>query len=250
MASSFLPQALVNLCRESGRSENDLVILAEGNAAVCLGDTQWVTTSGSRLSTLGLDDVVATKPEAILAAVESGCSAEDWARVTAAERTSSEQVPSIESPMHAVAAALTGAAWTLHTHPTALLGLLTTDEWEFFAETPLFPDQIVVCGPSMCPLPYVDPGRTLAEATWRVLSEFHLTKGSWPKVLLMANHGMLAIGASAEEAFNITAMTVKAARVWTAAASMGIPRGLSTTDAARIDSRPDEQHRRRALGGG
>ena len=68
--------------------------------------------------------------------------------------------------------------------------------------------------------------------------------GDPPKVVYLANHGLIALGESALEVVQITSMADKAARILLAALAAGTPRFLSAADVARIDSRPDEAYRR------
>jgi len=69
-----------------------------------------------------------------------------------------------------------------------------------------------------------------------------------PKVILMQNHGLIALGRTAQQVENITAMAVKAARVLLGAYALGGPRFLTARDVARIHTRPDELYRRRVSG--
>jgi ribulose-5-phosphate 4-epimerase/fuculose-1-phosphate aldolase len=66
-------------------------------------------------------------------------------------------------------------------------------------------------------------------------------------VLFLRNHGIFALGASRDEVLQITEMAVKVATVLQAAVAAGGPVFLTDAQADRIDSRPDEHHRRRAL---
>jgi ribulose-5-phosphate 4-epimerase/fuculose-1-phosphate aldolase len=68
-------------------------------------------------------------------------------------------------------------------------------------------------------------------------------------VVLLANHGMVAIGETAGDVFEITQMTDKAARIFLAAGAAGVVEPLSAAAVRRIDTRPDEDFRRRALRG-
>jgi ribulose-5-phosphate 4-epimerase/fuculose-1-phosphate aldolase len=64
----------------------------------------------------------------------------------------------------------------------------------------------------------------------------------------MQNHGFIALGRTALEVENITAMYVKAARVLLGSYALGGPHFLSSTDVARIHTRPDELYRRKEWG--
>ena len=65
---------------------------------------------------------------------------------------------------------------------------------------------------------------------------------------MMENHGVFALGGTAQEVLNITQMLVKTCRVLTGTLAGGGPRFLSHEHVARIDQRPDELARRRGFG--
>jgi rhamnose utilization protein RhaD (predicted bifunctional aldolase and dehydrogenase) len=157
------------------------------------------------------------------------------------------RVATIEAALHAVASIVTGCAWTAHTHPTAVTGLLSSDAGRLFAEHPLFPDQIVVTGTSALHVPYTDPGLPLARAFRAALEDYAARTGRWPRLVLLANHGMVALGRTANEVFEITRMTDKSARIFAVAAAAGTVIPLSAEAVERIDTRPDEEYRRRVL---
>ena len=71
-----------------------------------------------------------------------------------------------------------------------------------------------------------------------------------PKLILLRNHGMVALGQTADEVLRITAMAVKTARIIIGAYAVGGPRFLTPEDVARIDTRPDEHYRQRVLAQG
>ncbi len=58
---------------------------------------------------------------------------------------------------------------------------------------------------------------------------------------MMQNHGLIALGRTAQEVENITAMAVKAARVLLGTYALGGPHFLSPAAVDRIHTRPDER---------
>jgi rhamnose utilization protein RhaD (predicted bifunctional aldolase and dehydrogenase) len=112
----------------------------------------------------------------------------------------------------------------------------------------LFPDEIVVCGPAPAYVPYTDPGLPLARAVWQAIDHYIDEWREPPKVILMQNHGFIALGQSAREVQNITAMYVKTARILSGTYAVGGPRFMTPADVARIHTRPDEDYRKRAFG--
>jgi len=64
----------------------------------------------------------------------------------------------------------------------------------------------------------------------------------------MQNHGLIALGRTAQQVESITAMAVKAARVLLGTYILGGPHFLAAEAVARIHTRPDELYRRKLLG--
>ena len=112
----------------------------------------------------------------------------------------------------------------------------------------LFPDEIVYCGPAPVYLSYTDPGVPLACAVRRAIAAHLDEHGENPKVILLQNHGLFALGKTASEVENITAMYVKTARVILGAYALDGPHFMGAEAVARIHTRPDELFRREAWG--
>ena len=106
---------------------------------------------------------------------------------------------------------------------------------------------MVVCGPAPAVVPYVDPGFALARAVQAELERYTDLHGGPPKLLLLENHGLVALGQSAREVLNITLMADKWARTLLGTYALGGPRFLPRSEVARIDARLDEHYRRARL---
>lgn len=132
-----------------------------------------------------------------------------------------------------------------HTHPVVVNQLLCSQHAETFAKRRLFPDEVVLCGPESVFVPYVDPGLPLAQAIRERTRAYMDKHGEAPKVILLANHGMIALGENTTDALNITLMCVKAAKILTGAYAVGEPQFLSDEIVHHIYFRPDEIYRRR-----
>jgi ribulose-5-phosphate 4-epimerase/fuculose-1-phosphate aldolase len=63
----------------------------------------------------------------------------------------------------------------------------------------------------------------------------------------LQNHGLIALGASAEAVKAATFMTVKAAQIYLGAVPLGGPTFLTAEQIDRIANRLDEHYRQRAL---
>ncbi len=68
-----------------------------------------------------------------------------------------------------------------------------------------------------------------------------------PKVILLRNHGLIAIGPSPAAVKATTLMADKTARIFTNSAALGGPTFITDEDIRRIDTRLDEAYRQRVL---
>lgn len=246
--------ALVDLSRSLGDPVADLAILGEGNTSAGLADgTFLVKASGVSLRDAAAADFVSLDRRAVLELIDdTGLSEHDTPGLTQRLKQASTdpggRVPSIETMLHALALEQDGVTYVGHTHPTAVNGLLCSDRAQELVQ-PLFPDQVVVCGRHALLVPYAEPGLPLGRTVRDGLRDHLDRHGKAPKLIYLGNHGIVALGASATEVLQITAMAVKAARVLQLTLSVGRPQPLSPATADLLDNRPDEIHRRRVLAG-
>lgn len=240
---------LVEMSAELGLPDRDLAILGEGNTSTRAdADTFWVKASGVQLGRAGRDGFVRVRFAPILAALD-GRPLNDTALKELLKTATAEgqRLPSIETFLHALCLQQQGVQFVGHTHPSIAVGLLSGQHSRELFSGALFPDQIVVLGPAMAYVPYADPGLPLALATQQAIGEFLDHHQRTPKVLLMENHGAIALGSTAQEVLNITQMLVKTCRILAHSLAAGGPRFLSPTQVERIDKRPDELARRKTF---
>jgi len=249
--SESVLQALVEMSRKLGRPERDLVILGEGNtSALCDDGTFWVKASGAQLPSIEASGFVHMNLDAVCALVDlDGLSDDQLKAALEAAKTDPSKLarPSTEVAFHALALTEGGARFVGHTHPVAVNALACSVALPEAISGRLFPDEIVVCGPAPVYVPYVDPGLPLSKAIRSALRSYANEWGRLPKVVLMQNHGLIALGDSPEEVDNITAMFVKTCRILAGAYAFGGPHFLSEKQAERIHTRPDEAYRRERL---
>jgi rhamnose utilization protein RhaD (predicted bifunctional aldolase and dehydrogenase) len=156
--------------------------------------------------------------------------------------------PSVETVLHAICLSLEGVNFVGHTHPTAVNALTCSAAFETAVSGRIFPDEIVLCGPASVVVPYTDPGVPLARQVRSLIDQYLDEYREVPKVILMQNHGLIALGRTAQQVENITAMAVKAARVLLGTYALGGPRFMTHRAVQRIHTRPDELYRRKILG--
>jgi rhamnose utilization protein RhaD (predicted bifunctional aldolase and dehydrogenase) len=239
--------ALLKLSRELGRQELSLAILGEGNVSARLGeDTFIVKASGCSLATLQEQDLVHCNMKPLLPLLDKmDLTDEEIERALLACRIDTKsQKPSIETLFHVYLLGLTGVEFIAHTHPQTVNQILCSPMARDFAEHRLCPDQIVYCGVASVFVPYTDPGLPLARAIRAQTESFLSRYQDTPQTVLLENHGLIALGRTAQAVLAATLMMEKSARIFVGAASLGGPKFLDDVSARRIARRPDEEYRR------
>jgi rhamnose utilization protein RhaD (predicted bifunctional aldolase and dehydrogenase) len=252
MPADQVLEQLVAMSRRLGDPALDYAILGEGNTSARIdADTFWVKASGAEMRTIGAGGFVQVRFAGVLSILETEdlSDAEVKARLEAARVDPEAKArPSVETVLHALALQLDGVSFVGHTHPTAVNALLCSQKVEEAIAGRLFPDEIVYCGPAPVYIPYTDPGVPLARAVRAEINRYLDEYRETPKVILMQNHGLIALGKTASEVENVTAMYVKTARVILGAYALGGPLFMSAEAVARIHTRPDELYRRQEWG--
>jgi ribulose-5-phosphate 4-epimerase/fuculose-1-phosphate aldolase len=134
-----------------------------------------------------------------------------------------------------------------HTHTVSINHFLCSQHGAKPFKRHIAPDVIIVCGRHIASVPYINPGFELAKAVQAELRRFKALHGYPPKLLLMENHGPVALGQNAKEVLNIMLMADKWAKMLTGAYQVGGPKFLAEQAADAIDKRLDEGVRRREL---
>lgn len=241
---------LLALTRTLGRPERDLVILAEGNTSERLTDGRLVVkASGARMRDATAEDFVVAEVEPLAALIADPAATQDdlTAALDAGVVDGRRRRGSIETlvhvAVHAVAPAAYPAGFVAHTHPTEVVGLLASTYAEDAFARAAYSDEAVVLGTPLF-VPYAQPGLDLGRVYLQCLREYADREGALPRLVLLANHGIVAIAPTAEGADGITEMAVKAAAVRRIAYSVGGLAPLSTEAVAKFVARGDVTERR------
>lgn len=242
---------LVALSRSLGDPAKDLVILAEGNVSKRIDPSSIaIKTSGSYMSRSVAEDFVVTEIAPIMQMVDdtSATQADLSAVLDAGDGGGKRRSASIETLVHAVVHSLAPATFVGHTHPTPVVALLASvhaatafDEW-------VYSDEAVVIGRPLF-VPYAEPGLALGRAFAAALRGALADRGEAPSLILLANHGIVARGNTAEAIEAITLMAVKGARVRLDALAAGGVVGLGRDAVDHYFEREDMSDRRRRLTG-
>ncbi len=243
---------LIIMSQKLGDPANDYVILGEGNTSATADEQSfWVKASGTQLRTIGPEGFVQVNFEPTLAMLDGPDLSDGEVKQALTEAKLDPGAPghpSVETAMHAACLQLPGINFVGHTHPTAINMITCSAAFETAVNGRMFPDEIVLCGLAPVVIPYVDPGLPLAREIKRRIDRFIDTYGELPKVILMQNHGLVVLAATAQQVENITAMAVKAARILVGTYALGGPRFLPPAAIDRIHTRPDEHYRQQIIG--
>ena len=249
--SSVVIQSLLTLSHELGGDRLRMAILGEGNTSVRLDDDTFaVKASGSNLATLTAADVTSCAFDRLLPLLDKTAATDvevDQA-LLAARLDSSAKKPSIEALFHAYLLTLPGVRCVGHVHAIAVNQILCSPRAREFAERRACPDEIVMCGVESVFVPYAEPGLELSQAIRREVVAFVRRTGRDPKVILLQNHGIIAVGPSPKAVLGSLLMAEKAAEIFVGAAALGGPVFLTSAQCERIAGRPDEHYRQKVLG--
>jgi rhamnose utilization protein RhaD (predicted bifunctional aldolase and dehydrogenase) len=239
---------LLELSHEFGKSQ--WTILGEGNTSGRIDHKVFaVKASGSSLGTLteiGLTHCYFDKLLPLLDREKvADQEIEDCLWASRVSETSLK--PSVETFFHAYLLTLPEINFVGHTHPISVNQVLCSPIRHSFATERRFPDEVVCCGPVSLLLPYEDPGLALARRIREEVEVFLREQKKLPKVILLANHGVITIGSSADSVRVAMAMTVKAAEIFVGAHSLGGNVAMPFTEVVRIENRLDEEYRRKML---
>ncbi len=251
MPSNIPLQQLIDLTRTLAEPQNQYVIIGEGNTSLRIDEQSfYVKASGRGMSMIDETGFVGVYFDPILKALSAGDTQALQAAVMDARVDMNNPLrPSIETIFHAFLLADFGVNCIAHTHPVSVNRILCSPRAEDFANHRLFPDEAVLCGPKSVFVPYVDPGLPLALTIRERTHAYREKFGEAPKVVLLANHGLIVLANTPTEALNITAMCAKAASIFLGAATLGGPVFMSEEDVQHIYNRTDEIYRRKQFVG-
>ncbi|MEY2751984.1 MAG: hypothetical protein RLZZ550_1955 [Verrucomicrobiota bacterium] len=244
-------QSLLELSHQLGGERLRMAILGEGNTSVRIDeDTFAVKASGSNLASLTSADVTHCAFDRLLPLLDrsSATDVEVDQALLAARLDPAAKKPSIEALFHAYLLTLPGVRCVGHVHAIAVNQILCSPRAREFAERRACPDEIVMCGVESVFVPYAEPGLGLSQAIRREVVTFVKRTGRDPKIILLQNHGIIAVGSSPKSVLGSLLMAEKAAEIFVGAASLGGPVFLTAEQCERIAGRPDEHYRQKMLG--
>ena len=244
-------QSLLDLSHSLGGERLRMAILGEGNTSLRLdAETFAVKASGSNLASLRAADLSACRFDRLLPLLDAPAATDaEIDRVLFAARVNeADKKPSIEALFHAYLLTLPGVACVGHVHAIAVNQILCSPRARDYAERRACPDEIVMCGIESVFVPYAEPGLGLAQSIRREVQALVRRTGREPKIILLQNHGIIAVGPSPKAVLGSLLMAEKAAEIFVGAAALGGPVFLTAAQCERIAGRPDEHYRQKMLG--
>lgn len=253
MDASTVLNELIILSRELGREDRQLAILGEGNTSADCGDgTFWVKASGSQLGTIDETGFSRCSHASVTSLLSQDVLSQQQIAegLTAALVEKTHRKPSVETFLHSICLSQPDIEWVGHTHPVSVNQFLCSQLGAKPFTRHLFPDEIVVCGVEPLVIPYVDPGLKLSQMIRDELHRYQDQHGFSPKMILMENHGLIALGKTPKEILNIQLMADKFARILWGTYALGGPNYLPKEQVDYLDNRLDEKYRRSMLAQG
>lgn len=242
--------ALLELSHAIGREDRQFAILGEGNTSVRLPGGQFaVKASGASLATLSEAEVTVCDSARLVALLDRKSLPDEVVEKALHEARIDPQArkPSIEAMFHAWLLTLEGVGFVGHCHPVSINQILCSPRARDFAEHRMFPEEVVFCGPASVYIPYADPGLPLAWQIRERTKDFMRDHGCVPRLILLQNHGVIALGGTPRAVLACLCMAGKAAAIFAGAAAMGGPTFLLPQHLERITARPDEAFRQGVL---
>ena len=227
---------LLSLAHWAGNHPSRLVLGCEGAVAATLpGGTSFaVSATRVRLKQLAAENLV----EFDLAKARALISQEEATpeQIAAAQTDLASPAPSADALAFADLFAFEDIHFALHTQPIPVNQVICSPRARQFSDRRNLPEEILVCGQASVLVPFMPPGLPLAKEMRRKIALWRdRFKTAVPKLILIQNHGMIALGKTAEEVQLITEMSVKYAEIFIGAAMMGGPEFLKPNYVTQID---------------
>ncbi len=175
--------------------DSRFVIAGGGNTSYKNADKLWVKASGSALATITEDGFAVlsrAKLQVLSERQYSDNTAEREAQVKddlAAACITKGKRPSVETSMHNVI----GYAYVVHLHPTAVNGLMCSQNAEA--------DLLKLFGEKALYVPYTDPGYTLFKKVEDAIKAHREKFREEPKVIWLQNHGIFVAADTIQEIY-------------------------------------------------
>ena len=228
--------ALLDLAHWAGNHPSRFIAGTEGAVAAILpgGKSFAVSaahTSLARLEEASLVEFDLAKTQALLALDEAPAE-----KIAEAQINPAAPAPSADAIAFADLFTLEGARFALHTQPIQINQIVCSPRARQFSDRRNLPQEILACGQASVLVPFMPPGLLLAKEIRRRICLFRDRYKSTPRLVLIQNHGMIALGESVEAVQITTEAAVKYAEIFVGAAMLGGPDFLKPNYVTQIDA--------------
>jgi len=230
-----LTDELITLGHRIAQNPARLTIWNEGAVAAKQPNGKLtISAAGANLAHLDLKAMVELDLARMQALVEKDTFTEDE---ELKPRTNPEgPAPSPDAFIFADLFAFEGIRFGAHTQPIPVNQVICSPRARQFADRRNLPHEILACGQASVLVPFVPPGHGLAKEVKRKIALWRDRFKIVPKLILIQNHGMIALGDTVDEVLMITEMTVKFAEIFLGAATMGGPEFMKPNHVAQIET--------------
>ena len=227
---------LLELAHWAGNHPSRLVLAGEGAVASLLpGGTSFAVSvtraSLARLDTGSLVEFDLAKAQALVALEDATPE-----QIIEAQNNPAAPAPSADALAFADLLAFDGVRFALHSQPIPINQVICSPRARQFSDRRNLPDEILTCGQASVLVPFMPPGLLLAKEIRRKIFLWRDRYKTIPKLVLIQNHGMIALGATVQEVQTITEAAVKYAEIFVGAAMMGGPEFLKPNYVVQIDT--------------
>ncbi len=226
---------LISLAHYLGNHPARLAIWSEGSVASKLASGKIaVSAAGANMARLHPHEAVELDHARMQALMTKDAVSDE--EIADAKSDPQSPAPTTDALMYADLFAFDGIRFAAHTQPIPVNSVICSPRARQFADRRNLPHEIIVCGPASVLVPFLPPGLLLAKETKRKIALWRDRFKVVPKLILIQNHGMVALGETIDEVIMLTEMTVKFAEIFLGAAALGGPEFMKPNHVAHIEA--------------
>ncbi|MCX6968305.1 MAG: class II aldolase/adducin family protein [Verrucomicrobia bacterium] len=227
---------LLALAHWAGNHPARLVLGCEGAVAATVPDGATFVISATQAKLIELQAANLVQLDLVKARALIALEDATPEQLAAAQMDPATEAPSADALAVADLFAFPGVHFALHTQPIPVNQVICSPRARQFSDRRNLPDEILACGQASVLVPFMPPGLPLAKEIRRRIALWRDRYKTIPRLILIQNHGMIALGATAAEVQTITEMAVKYAEIFIGAAMMGGPEFLKPNYVTQIDA--------------
>ena len=226
---------LIELAHRIGHHPARLALWNEGAVAAKIpGGKIAVNSAGSNLSRLDARHLVEIDPAKAQALIALDAVTEE--QCAEIKLNPESAAPCADAFIFADLLAYEGIRFAAHTQPIPVNQVICSPRARQFADRRNLPHEILACGQASVLVPFMPPGLPLAREVRRKIALWRDRYKIAPKLILIQNHGMIALGETVDEVIALNEMTMKFAEIFLGAAMMGGPEFMKPNHVTQIDA--------------